>query len=119
MPLTPEAITLLRQIKEKILADPASFNMCFFQKKTQCGTTYCIGGWAEKLSGINGWEALGLSFDESGRLFYVEGDEYVDGYVKGDGWPPQFRGPAESEWFMTPQQAADRIEHFIATDGQE
>lgn len=107
-------IPLLRQIQEKILTLPELFDMNYFEHKNECGTTFCISGWAEKLSGIESEEgvdpgavALGIDDRESFRLFY-----YSE-------WPSQFQGEDGDDWTPTPQQAVDRIEHFIATEGRE
>jgi len=110
-------VELLRKVQEQILADPKSFDMGDFQRDTECGTAYCIGGWAAKLSGLrpssrDGREALEIDRDQAERLFYVSEDE------EGSGWPQQFRGVPD-EWHPTPQQAIARIEWFIKTEGRE
>lgn len=110
-------VELLRKVQEQILAEPKKFDMGDFDGETQCGTTHCIGGWAAKLEGLEissegGREALDIDKDQAERLFYVTEDD------EGPGWPLQFRGEKDA-WLPTPQQAVDRISHFIATEGRE
>ena len=112
-------VELLRRIQEVIRLKPEALEMGDWHGKNLCGTTHCIAGWAQVLSGHDeshraddeGMEALELSYEEADRLFYVDvGD--------GSGWPKEFRGSPD-EWKPTPQQAIARIDHFIATEGRE
>lgn len=79
-----------------------------------CGTVACIAGWASILCGNAPYEAvdasrLCLSLDEQHRLFYVTS------------WPMNFgEGYTNAK---TPEErasiTADRIDHFIKTNGLE
>lgn len=112
-------VELLRKIAAVIQEKPAEFDMLNFTAITECGTSHCIGGWAEKLTGMPMRKALGIDYDQAQRLFYIEGDyEDDDSGEEIGGWPHQFRG-VDNEWKPTPAQAAARIEHFIATEGRE
>jgi hypothetical protein len=107
-------IELLRKIAAVIQEKPAEFDMADFTKYTTCGTAHCIGGWAHVLTGGDeekacsrgGRLALELSETEAYRLFYC------------DQWPPRFQS-GETGWEVSPELAAARIEHFIATGGAE
>lgn len=85
---------LLLQIREQITAHPETHDQDQWGRRTECGTTHCIAGWAAVLSGANlDWRKnefgvgllcfvnehdpgvyaaalLGLSCDEAGALFY-------------------------------------------------
>jgi hypothetical protein len=123
-------VELLRKIAAVIQEKPAEFNMQSFHEKAEeewseefelrdaeenkwisCTTTHCIAGWAQLLSperdiskDAEGDAArlLELSREQSDRLFF------------GFNWPKGFSGSLAS-----PQEAAARIEHFIATGGAE
>lgn len=123
-------LELLEQVKAAILAEPHLFNMDDFICRGSCGTEACIAGWAVKLSdpatfqyaeGLSGTQytndlvlnaarsALQLRWDEAARLFWLIS------------WPPSFR--SHDHEARSPQDhaqaAANRIDHFIATKGQE
>lgn len=116
-------VELLRRIKVHILEEPKRLYMGFWRisnrdffkdpdRMPECGTVACIGGWAEVLSGNfdNNPEAtLDITQEQASRLFYESH------------WPAQFRdwdnrGDGSEK---TAHRAADRIEHFIATEGRE
>ncbi len=47
--INPMNVKLLKQIKNRILAEPTEFDMCRWaasDKVSTCGTTACIAGWA-------------------------------------------------------------------------
>jgi len=112
-------IELLNRIQQKILADPTSFQMeTFFAPpwpEDDCDTAACIAGWTLLLSGKNkacdvaeeAAKVLGITLKQAALLFY-EG-----------GWPEKFRLRSKVYSDKAAQLAADRIDHFIATDGQE
>ena len=121
-------IELLEKIAEVIVQKPEEFDMNYFDgfrmpngtvsgfsDGQKCGTTHCIGGWAAALCPDERdkeyADILGLTEEESDRLFYVDG-------LDSGGWPKQFCGVAVA-WQPTAEQAAARIRHFIATDGAE
>lgn len=112
-------VRLLRRIAKVIQEKPELFNMLHFKIQTDCGTSHCIGGWAEHFTGKEATEALDLTYDQAERLFYVSaGSKPL--------WPRRFLGRKKkglsnvgSWWRPTPKQAAARIEHFIKTKGAE
>lgn len=119
---------LLLKVKAAILAEPAKFDMeDWFAKSDEspCGTTACIAGHAavmhrgiQRLSAYNwAWldtpdiarNALMIDLKSSDRLFYLPD------------WPIEFKAryiQAESASECS-KVAADRIDHFIATNGAE
>ena len=131
---------LLLKVKEAILREPENFRMDRWLHKRQpndptCNTTACIGGWAvvlhenstpvaeyykraevdfvfgEKVEPL-ATEFLGLDYEQKERLFYDEN------------WPWEFESrfrDAERDKNKTlmAQIAAERIDHFIATNGEE
>lgn len=143
--LTPEAIKLLQRVKCRILKEPRQFQMhAWFLKKDNipnCKTAACIAGWTATFAvksikplngakkvlgskfyggsmflGASGWtnsvmltakKSLGLNQEQAGRLF------------KFLSWPQQFRQTWDEGTFEYVKQAADRIDHFITTDGRE
>lgn len=116
-------ITLLNQIKEKILQYPDTFNMAWWKLYGEgCNTTMCIAGHALCLinAPLNHWgfpacyatEALELTEEQANRLFY------------SSAWPMPYlkaynRYALERDPRMAAKVAAKRIDHFIATNGQE
>ena len=107
-------VELLRKIAAVIQEKPAEFDMdSFNQKNHNCGTPHCLGGWAAVFSGsktLSGaQEALGIDDDQWALLCYP------------DQWPVDFYDESSSiPWCdIAPADAAARIEHFIATEGQE
>ncbi len=111
---------LLRQVQEKILAEPELFQMAHWHVRVDdsCGTAHCIAGWAEVL-GAPGkkhsldkreyLELMGLRMSQADRLFYVSG------------WPKQFSTKYRRSVSAKNRAkiASDRIDHFIATRGME
>jgi hypothetical protein len=104
-------VKLLRKISDHIQANPELFNMARFAEPGKCGTMHCIGGWAAELSGkdesVTDSEEMAtlLEIDraQAERLFYAHGETWE-----------RF-----GCYDATAEQAAARIEHFIATDGAE
>lgn len=123
---------LLLKVKAAILAEPLKFDMAAWfapEKKSPCGTTACIAGWAisldrkwkrlkpglsqmrhfyfrpEKLAG----EAIGIDFDQTERLFFR------------CNWPPGMSHAYVHETTARGRAriAARRIDHFIKTNGAE
>lgn len=85
-----------------------------------CNTTACIAGWTMVLTPVDeicisneialaAQGRLGLDVEQATRLFYL------------DAWPTQFKTAHDTS--ETPQAraqaVADRIDHFIATEGEE
>lgn len=122
---------LLLKIKEQILKEPTRFYMGDWNYN--CGTAHCIGGWASVLSGrtplsaIESFrggtseqqiaaELLRLDYTTASALFHVSS------------WPPTFKNAyyvIEDKDDRTNRNqalaevAAQRIDHFIATEGRE
>jgi hypothetical protein len=74
---------MILKVADCIEATPAQFDVDFFQNDTYCGTTYCIGGWAEvirrveldlspagRVDSIQSQRALDLTDVEADELFY-------------------------------------------------
>lgn len=121
----PMNVPLLEKIIETIVTNPDDFAM----RVWHCGAEHCIGGWSQVLSGVAESEdvaamaaLLGIEFKSafgdgilldpacaSGRLFLTQC------------WPEQFliayRDAADTT--EGAQVAANRIRHFIATEGRE
>lgn len=132
---------LLTTIKRIALDDPDHFDMEMFAD--DCGTTCCIAGFGVKIanperftelkrmqpppgSSTNQWledrkrweaagaEAIGISKEQAERLFYYES------------WPLEFElryneaiDPDSGDGSLKAATVADRIDHFIATEGRE
>lgn len=94
---------LLKQVRDAILQNETRFDMCDFidwpssdlsdeELIKDCKTTFCIAGWAVKLTQekldlldfghIGGRRALDLTDDEANKLFYHGSwpNEYYDRY---------------------------------------
>lgn len=120
---------LLLKVKAAILAEPAKFRMeLYFQSETSspCGTAACIGGHAIAIS--RKWKRLRAGFKldsyhpEASRCLEIAPDsEQADSLFSAGMWPRQFRDRYYKA--RTAKQrakaAADRIDHFIATEGRE
>lgn len=118
---------LLLKVKAAILAEPRSFIMADWSTQdpeSPCGTSACIGGWATALSRnpakpnlhdshmSQGPDLMELSPDGENKLCY-----------KGM-WPQPFKDSYEKAEYAEDRNAmakaaADRIDHFIATEGRE
>lgn len=118
-------IELLLKVKEQILKEPKQFIMDRWfcnspdgnYEIPNCGTAACIGGWGWAISkGLNPREArkyydendfpklFDISIYQASRLFYLAR------------WPLKFR---EKGYSTNSTLAAARIDHFIATNGEE
>jgi hypothetical protein len=51
VPATEEQLLLRKQVLHAAEAEPARFAMNAWEGESECGTTYCLGGWAITLSG--------------------------------------------------------------------
>ncbi len=120
-------VELLLKVKEAILEEPSRIDMADWVKADDtvpCGTVGCIQGWGVALqTGLRGWdlvayfynpEAYDDAFDltpgQQNRLFYEHE------------WPYAYWDKLRSYRRQTPEYAqvvADRIDHFIATKGEE
>ncbi len=120
-------VELLQEVKEKILAEPQSFDMCSWHRRSKCGTTHCIAGWADVL--VNQEEfpstkseayyaslfGLGLQYEKTSRLFYVEQwpEPFRTQYLEKD----LLRSITQEDLKDLAQIAANRIDLFIETNG--
>lgn len=117
-------IPLLKRIQRQIDKSPDLFLMDCTGQKRECGTAYCIAGWACVLSGVP------LSFEEDpDGVRSFEGMEKAEDLLQisnlqgdnlflEDQWPVEFQrddGVREP----LPALAIKRIDHFIATEGRE
>lgn len=137
-------VELLEKVKAAILAEPKAFDMGTWHRITSphlgyshwgdtlcdsldeysseivlgCNTTHCIAGWAEVIAAADGRvfdsldtehnakRLLGLDYTQARRLFYA------------DEWP----FPFDRDYKYAAKRAkiaAARIDHFIATNGEE
>lgn len=116
---------LLLKVKAAILAEPLKFNMASFFSADGCGTTACIAGHAIAIDygeldlskwdqfaayHLKGRSALGLDDGQANRLFYSEL------------WPHEiferYEDASEaSNRSLMAEITAERIDHFIATNG--
>ncbi len=100
-------IERLRAVRNAILNPPRGYGFkmtAFASKNHPCGTTFCIGGWAAHLAGYALGDGkvsdhlmaslLGLNEEQANELFFPSVD---------------------AGWRSTPAQAADTIDHLIAT----
>ncbi len=118
-------IELLEKVKRQILCEPSQFNMMFFE----CYGVRCILSWAVELSDLDelyidtfqikhvmtkASYVLDIDIEQCHRLGYVER------------WPEEFRyayknvdGQSDVMQRLRAKIAAERIDHFIATEGRE
>lgn len=148
-PLKPEAIKILRRVKRHILARPTRLCMskwlikkidsgredyysgdwdgAKFQKYPPCGTAACLAGWTtmialpeREIAAVNvediAARELGLDYTQKHKLFYV-----APICTTAFGWPEPFRSDYLKAKSQTARAriAAARIDHFIATGGNE
>lgn len=119
-------VPLLLDIKAHILAEPDAFRMDVWS----CGTAHCIGGWAcmlsgvpmkERYSGSGHWQAIGEPTSSvAERLLGLDDDSSINLFEVGC-WPDEFseRYQATDDRVEHVKIAAERIDHFIATNGAE
>lgn len=127
--LKRETVRLLRRVKKHILEEPKRLYMRDWAHlksgagAPKCGTVGCIAGWAHLLThkkeiGTSqvddihegyGMDALNVDSTQAVRLFYVSG------------WPEKFeqRYLRAKTRKQEAKVAAERIEHFIKTHGEE
>lgn len=107
---------LLLRVKAQILKDPKHFDMSDWEEKTDCGTCRCISGWAVALSGNSSLEP------NQGHIpLELSGDDQRERLFFNDNWPHKFQQAYGEGIYASDraQAAADRIDHFIATEGAE
>lgn len=73
---------LLLAVREQITSHPESHDQGTWGRKSECGTTHCVAGWAAVLSGMNIWwtddgkgdlAAMVLIEDETGWAASIPG----------------------------------------------
>jgi hypothetical protein len=116
-------VELLQQVKQAILAEPDKFRM----DRWSCGTAHCIAGWACLLRDIPIVEGDFTTETVSGEYPGLVASKLLD--LRGRaadklfytfGWPSRFRAPYLGATRRERAEiAAERIDHFIATDGRE
>ncbi len=130
-------VELLKRVKQAILAVPERMGMEDWAKASDtapCGTVGCIYGWGKALeTGLRGKE-LRDSITYSVQSLYADArympdDNPFDLTISQkmrlyftSGWPMEYRQEIMNWEPQTPQYAqvvADRIDHFIATNGAE
>jgi hypothetical protein len=116
-------IELLQRVKTHILEEPRrlSMNAWFYNVNPEqggnppCETVGCIAGWADFLKHgvVIGNEQIGSSLELTGdqrkRLFYAH-------YWPEPFWTRYIYSTSKEE---NAKVTADRIDHFIATEGRE
>jgi hypothetical protein len=130
-------IKLLKQVKRHILAEPERFRM----DDWNCGTAQCIGGWACSLAGLK-WKRSGEGTHRelateaevskvAALLLDIEAEDCPESIYGDDSeaarlfytssWPDEFRHQYEEaeDRRARARIAAERIDHFIATNGAE
>lgn len=116
-------VALLEKITEAILVNPTDFSM----DQWHCETTHCIGGWAQRCSGVEETtdvqqmaELLGIEYKRNSHQL-VDEDCQAGRLFLASLWPKVFRDVyyATKDNSARAQVAAARISHFIATEGRE
>lgn len=110
-------IELLKRVRDKILADPDSFDVNEWHSVHDCQTTMCIAGWACRLvndTDKRAWfisehaiKYLGITYNQSKRLFYE------------DQWPFELQLHGIDNVVERAERAAKRIDRFIESQGQD
>ncbi len=128
-------VELLTKVRDAILEEPRRIDMQTWAKAVDdvpCGTVGCIYGWGQalltNLRGKRLEEVVGSSIRYEG-LYNLPIDnpfglteEQAKCLYFTDTWPAEFSNRLEFEVDQTPEYArivADRIDHFIATEGRE
>lgn len=131
--LPNKTIKLLQQVKRAILKEPKQFFMKGWFKQyydiPNCRTAACIGGWLyiftnrrkKPSSGVNclSKKQLEVSSYVLIETMHKVGIKNYIRLINFNMWPSQFTTVTEEGTPEYAQQAADRIDHFIKTDGQE
>src|SRR6266436_699381 len=95
---TPINVALLLRVADKISKHPEQFNMA----KWDCGTTACIIGWMQRLSGVHRHE---LTKDWTGRQYT---QLCIECY-----WPKRFRSIPKDTPAARAAKAVIRIHSFL------
>jgi len=130
-------VKLLRKIQEHILAEPRRFRMSGYsfvsapgtivgpseycgdirQVVPECGTMACIAGWA---TGLDGGDIANAGADTGAQHLQLP-ELVADRLFFMSQWPEKFSEAYRSATTVAAkaQIAAERIDHFIATEGAE
>ena len=132
-------LELLRRVQAKLrrMHHGGHLDMASFARKTDCGTAYCIGGYALLMAGYKtktvkdqkylDWlapDGRQLSWSDDGPNSIWGSAQKILGLTEeqanrlfiDDLWPDEFN----DQWQLNdPKVAADRIQHFIDTRGRE
>jgi len=87
-------------------------------QSVDCGTAYCIAGWAEHLMRLDG-----KNLSRKGRFvgqvaLGLRSDEKTMRLILMSRWPARFQGIDDGSK-KAAKRAVARIDHFIATEGRE
>jgi hypothetical protein len=111
-------IPLLRRIQHQIDKTPHLFAMAHATSETECGTAYCILGWACVLVTGAAYPEYGITVRERGTKLLDVSEAAADRLFFKDRWPEKFQKGAEGSEELA-GAALRRIDHFIATAGEE
>jgi hypothetical protein len=137
-------IKLLRKIQKRILEEPAQFQMdsWFLNNPNMipnCGTAACIGGWAvtlgkrRKRPSTIACKLASCAPHETFRVHHENAvlmNSEINKYLRLDDeqrkrltdfsyWPEKYRKLKSEGSSEYAKQAAERIDHFIKTNGEE
>lgn len=104
MTLTTKGRKILEQIQVKLLQFPEKFDIDFWVREADCGTTLCIGGWACALAYPKGSFSHGYFRTSQGKKFQhpadiaakvlAESDEFTseeETLFLRSAWPMEFQ----------------------------
>lgn len=132
MSLPKKAVTILRQVKRAILAEPELYDQQLVPADS-CDTPCCLLGWVVWMDSPSRFDELlrndASEFEWDEAAIKILGLEDILPNVEdqwrlfgsGCSWPAKFREAlyASDTAAERAKAAAARIEHFIATDGAE
>lgn len=126
-------VELLLKVKAAILEEPKAFDMIDWFRQSSaapCGTTACIAGWAVVINEgcrrpgqVPSW-LRGDTCQYSGEVALEIDDEQAMGLFYIGAWPRLFAERYKEarsllDYAGMAKAAADRIDHFITTEGRE
>ncbi len=103
-------VALLLRVADAIAKYPEQFDMRYWN----CGTTFCIGGWAHRLTGLDlPWNLSALHCRDSSKVLLglssMQADElFYESYWPAHFWHWQRETPTERT-----AKAVARIYHFL------
>ncbi len=129
-------VELLLEVKKAILEEPLRIDMDTWANQdlaVPCGTVGCIYGWGQALQtglrGVDLWnyirdtviDCAGSRVGPSENPFEITNEQASRLYF-WEKWPLEYKNRLKVLFEQTPgyaQVVADRIDHFIATEGRE